>query len=108
MRRVVWSATATCRKSPRRSDSILIRRTKDKVLKELPERMEKRFFVPMTKEQMEYHEENRETVARAGAKMAQVRFFGRGRPTADAHRPAKHADVVQQHVSCWTRRPTTA
>ena len=45
-------------------ESILIRRTKDKVLQDLPERMEKRFFVPMTKEQMEHHEENRETVAR--------------------------------------------
>jgi len=44
--------------------SILIRRTKDKVLQELPERMEKRFFVPMTKEQMDYHDENREIVAR--------------------------------------------
>jgi superfamily II DNA or RNA helicase len=45
-------------------EPILIRRTKDKVLKDLPERLEKRFFVPMTEEQMEYHEENRETVAR--------------------------------------------
>ena len=31
---------------------ILIRRTKDKVLRELPERMDKRMFVPMTPEQM--------------------------------------------------------
>jgi len=43
---------------------ILIRRTKDKVLKQLPERMEKRFFVPMTDQQAKHHEENRETVAR--------------------------------------------
>jgi superfamily II DNA or RNA helicase len=55
--------------------SILIRRTKDKVLKELPERMEKRFFVPMTKEQMEYHEENRETVARIVHKWRKYKFL---------------------------------
>lgn len=55
--------------------SILIRRTKDKVLKELPERMEKRFFVPMTKEQMDYHEENRETVARVVQKWRRYGFL---------------------------------
>ena len=80
-------------------EAILIRRTKDKVLQELPERMEKRFFVPMTKEQMSYHEENRETVARLVQKWRRYGFLGRGRPVADADRPAKHADVVQQHVS---------
>ncbi|MBN2474680.1 MAG: DEAD/DEAH box helicase [Pirellulales bacterium] len=47
---------------------ILVRRTKEKVLKELPERLEKRFFVPMTQQQMEHHEENREIVARIAAK----------------------------------------
>jgi superfamily II DNA or RNA helicase len=55
--------------------SILVRRTKDKVLKELPERMEKRFFVPMTKEQMEYHEDNRETVARLVQKWRRYGFL---------------------------------
>jgi superfamily II DNA or RNA helicase len=55
--------------------SILLRRTKDKVLKELPERMEKRFFVPMTKEQMDYHEENRETVARVVQKWRKYGFL---------------------------------
>jgi len=49
-------------------EPILIRRTKREVLKELPERVEKNFFVPMTKEQQRYHEENRETVARIVAK----------------------------------------
>ncbi len=47
---------------------VLIRRTKESVLKELPERLEKRFFVPMTPEQMAHHEENREIVARIVAK----------------------------------------
>jgi superfamily II DNA or RNA helicase len=55
--------------------SILVRRTKDKVLQELPERMEKRFFVPMTKEQMEYHEENREIVARIVQKWRRYGFL---------------------------------
>jgi superfamily II DNA or RNA helicase len=43
---------------------ILIRRGKAEVLKELPERLEKRFFVAMTNEQWQHHEENREIVAR--------------------------------------------
>ena len=55
--------------------AILIRRTKDKVLQELPERMEKRFFVPMTKEQMDYHEENREIVARIVQKWRRYGFL---------------------------------
>lgn len=41
---------------------ILIRRRKGEVLKDLPERLEKRFFVAMTAKQMEHHEENREIV----------------------------------------------
>jgi SNF2 family DNA or RNA helicase len=56
-------------------EPILIRRTKDKVLQELPERLEKRFFVPMTEPQMNYHEENRETVARLVQKWRRHRFL---------------------------------
>ena len=101
-----------------------IRRTKDKVLKELPERLEKRFFVPMTEQQMEHHEENRETRGPAGAEVAAVPLPHRGRPAAAADRPAEHADVVQQHVpagpgdrprregrrdwpTCWTKSSRT-
>jgi len=54
---------------------ILIRRTKKEVLKELPEKLVKNFFVPMTKEQMKYHEENREIVARLVAKWRRHRFL---------------------------------
>ncbi|MBL7221794.1 MAG: DEAD/DEAH box helicase family protein, partial [Phycisphaerae bacterium] len=43
---------------------ILVRRTKESVLDELPERLEKRFFVPMTAQQKTFHDENREVVAR--------------------------------------------
>jgi superfamily II DNA or RNA helicase len=55
--------------------SILIRRTKNEVLKELPERLEKNYFVPMTDEQMKHHEENGETVARIVAKWKRCGFL---------------------------------
>jgi hypothetical protein len=54
---------------------ILVRRIKEKVLKELPERLEKRFFVPMTPQQMTHHEENREIVARIVAKWRRYGFL---------------------------------
>ena len=41
---------------------ILIRRQKKEVLKQLPERLDKNFFVPMTPEQVKHHEENRDVV----------------------------------------------
>jgi len=56
-------------------EPILVRRTKKEVLKELPERLEKNYFVPMTNEQMKYHEENRETVARIIAKWRRLGFL---------------------------------
>ncbi|MFA6107805.1 MAG: DEAD/DEAH box helicase [Candidatus Latescibacterota bacterium] len=48
--------------------AVLLRRTKAAVLPELPERLEKRFFVPLTEQQHEHHEENREIVAKIVAK----------------------------------------
>jgi len=54
---------------------ILIRRRKKDVLHELPERLEKRFFVPMTPQQMEHHEENREIVGKLVAKWRRFRFL---------------------------------
>jgi len=56
-------------------EPILVRRTKNEVLKELPERLEKNYFVPMTDEQMKHHEENRETVARIVAKWRRFGFL---------------------------------
>ncbi len=41
---------------------ILIRRQKKQVLEQLPERLDKNFFVPMTPEQVRHHEENSEIV----------------------------------------------
>ena len=63
-------------------EPILLRRTKDKVLKDLPERMDKRMFVPMTPEQMKHHEENRERVVRIVAKWRRYGFL----PEADQRR----------------------
>ncbi|NIA31392.1 MAG: DEAD/DEAH box helicase family protein [Actinobacteria bacterium] len=54
---------------------ILVRRTKKEVLKELPKRLDKNYFVPMTDEQMKHHEENRETVARIVAKWRRLGFL---------------------------------
>ena len=61
---------------------ILIRRTKDKVLRELPERMDKQMFVPMTPEQRRHHDENRELVAKIVQKWRRLGFL----PEADQRR----------------------
>jgi len=54
---------------------ILLRRTKKEVLTQLPERMDKNFFVPMTKEQDQIHAENAEIVARVVAKWKRGGFL---------------------------------
>ena len=54
---------------------ILIRRSKAQVLKQLPERLDKNFFVSMTPEQRTHHEENREAVARIVAKWRRYKFL---------------------------------
>ncbi len=54
---------------------ILIRRTKKEVLSQLPPRMDKNFFVPMTDQQWEPHNENRETVARLVQKWRRYKFL---------------------------------
>ena len=54
---------------------ILIRRTKERVLKELPARMEKHFFLPITPQQEECHEENRQNVAQIVAKWRRFGFL---------------------------------
>lgn len=54
---------------------ILLRRQKDQVLDQLPGRLDKNFFVPMTPLQSQHHEENREVVARIVAKWRRYRFL---------------------------------
>ena len=56
-------------------ETILIRRNKKEVLKELPERLEKNYFVPMTTQQQKHHEENQETVARIVAKWRRFKYL---------------------------------
>lgn len=56
-------------------EPILIRRTKKEVLRQLPERLDKNYFVPMTKQQMAHHEENREIVGRIVAKWRRFGFL---------------------------------
>jgi len=54
---------------------ILIRRRKKEVLTQLPERIEKEYFVAMTAEQSAIHEENREIVARVVNKWKRYKFL---------------------------------
>lgn len=54
---------------------VLLRRRRAEVLDQLPERLEKRFFVPMSPEQLRHHEENREIVARIVARWRRRRFL---------------------------------
>jgi len=54
---------------------ILVRRTKKEVLKELPERIDKHFFVEMTPEQWDHHDENGEIVARIVGKWRRYGFL---------------------------------
>ena len=69
-----WSVIATSRIG-RTLAPMLIRRAKSQVLADLPERLEKHFFVPMTPQQHQHHEENREAVARIVAKWRRYRFL---------------------------------
>ncbi|MFA7236537.1 MAG: DEAD/DEAH box helicase [Phycisphaeraceae bacterium] len=57
-------------------EPILIRRTKKQVLSELPQRLDKQLFVPMTPQQQAVHDENREIVARLVAKWRRYHFLG--------------------------------
>lgn len=54
---------------------ILLRRHKKEVLKQLPERIEKRYFVPMTPQQEEHHSANREIVAKVVQKWQRFGFL---------------------------------
>ncbi|MBN1200188.1 MAG: DEAD/DEAH box helicase [Bacteroidales bacterium] len=54
---------------------IMVRRTKQEVLTQLPERMDKTLFVPMTEKQMEYHSEFSDAVARLVNKWKKLGFL---------------------------------
>ncbi len=54
---------------------VLLRRTKDEVLKELPGRMEEHLFMPMTPEQKEMHDANKEQVAKLVHKWRKYKYL---------------------------------
>ena len=54
---------------------VLLRRQKDHVLDQLPERIETSIFVPMTDQQRKYHTENMELVARIVERWRRLRFL---------------------------------
>jgi superfamily II DNA or RNA helicase len=56
-------------------EPILIRRAKSEVLKQLPERIDKTLFVPMTKQQRDHHEAAKEIVAKLVSKWRRVGFL---------------------------------
>ncbi|HEV3259738.1 MAG TPA: DEAD/DEAH box helicase, partial [Gemmataceae bacterium] len=56
-------------------EPVLLRRQKDQVLDQLPPRLDKHFFVPMTEEQRQYHQDNHEIVVRIVAKWRRYRFL---------------------------------
>ena len=55
--------------------NVMIRRKKDEVLKQLPERIDKNFFVPMTKEQRVIHDDNYDIVVKLVAKWRRYKFL---------------------------------
>jgi SNF2 family DNA or RNA helicase len=56
-------------------EPILLRRKKDQVLDQLPERLDKNLFVPMTPQQQRLHDENKELVARIVQKWRRYKFL---------------------------------
>lgn len=54
---------------------VMIRRRKSEVLKQLPPRIDKNIFIPMTEPQAQIHEENREIVAKIFAKWRRYKFL---------------------------------
>ncbi|MGB7159834.1 MAG: DEAD/DEAH box helicase [Tepidisphaeraceae bacterium] len=56
-------------------EPIVLRRTKSQVLGELPQRLEKHLYFPLTPQQREHHEENRQVVARIVAKWRRFKFL---------------------------------
>jgi len=62
--------------------SVMLRRTKKEVLKQLPERMDKVLFVPMTEYQMDLHDEFKSVVAKLIFKWRRMGFLSE----TDRHR----------------------
>jgi len=59
-------------------EPILLRRRKKEVLGQLPERVDNNLFLPMTDQQWEHHDENREIVARLVQKWRRHHYLSEG------------------------------
>ena len=57
---------------------VVIRRRKSEVMAQLPERLEKNFFVAMTRQQLVHHQENNEIVRRIASKWRKYRYLSEG------------------------------
>ena len=75
---------------------VMIRRRKSEVLKQLPARIDKNIFVPMTVPQAELHEENREIVAKIVAKWRRYKFL------SDADQRRLTCALQNMRMSCDT------
>ncbi|OGF20294.1 hypothetical protein A2Y83_01925 [Candidatus Falkowbacteria bacterium RBG_13_39_14] len=69
--------------------SILIRRTKQEVLSELPKRIDKNYFVDVTEEQMNIHDEHYSRVTRLVTKWRKVKFLSE-----------KERQMLMIHLNC--------
>lgn len=77
-------------------EPILLRRKKGLVAQQLPERLEKIFFVPMTKEQREHHEEGKAAIARIVQKWRRFKFL------SDIDKHKLMAALQNMRMSCDT------
>ena len=73
---------------------VMIRRRKSEVLKQLPPRIDKNIFVPMTEPQAQIHEENREIVAKIVAKWRRYKFL------SDADQLRLTCSLQNMRMSC--------
>ena len=104
-----WSAIATSRRSRQTlAPDPASAAPRTRCSSELPERLDKRFFVPMTPSSRSAPRGEPRNRGADRAEVAPLRLPVRGRPAAPDDRPPKHADVMQQHVPAGPARPTTA
>lgn len=71
----------------------VLRRTKEEVLRELPERIDNNYFVEMTPQQMRVYDEYRETVARLAAR-------ARKRPLTPKEREILLRSLLKMRIIC--------
>jgi superfamily II DNA or RNA helicase len=75
-------------------EPILVRRHKEEVLDQLPERIDSNIFVPMTEHQMKHHQEGMEIVARIVQKWRRYRFL------SEADRQRLMVALQRMRMSC--------